>query len=693
MRVRLLLLALAALALASPRAPSSAQRAPLKPERPLLEPGPAPRSPRPPRPAVAPPAATGIRGFADLHTHQFANLGFGGWAIAGEPFGAPSGALRWCDRQQQHGAGGKNDILGNLVKVNQLDGGIHIFGATIPIDVGLLGHKVGGYPEFDGWPRWDSVSHQAMWEEWLERAHVGGLQLMVMHAVNNAHFCGMAHRRSGRSCDDLEAVALQLDGAKKMEAYIDQKAGGPGKGWYRIVYTPAEARAAIGRGQLAVVLGMEVDDAFRCNPAKDCVPQVHAQVAQFHAMGVRHMFPIHFKNNLVGGASYDKPLQTERKPVVAGVKLHPTEFVAPYEMDLRDCRAGGYRREGGKCNQLGLSHAGEGVIRALMSQAMMIDVDHMSERTFDRTMQLVEAQGYPVISGHTGFTELAADDEKAHEGNLTPARLARVRTSGGMIGIIVQQGTREQIKQWEQGPARVPHGCGNSSETFAQAYLYATGRQPGMPVAIGTDMNALLNMIGPRFGKEACPGGKAGNRQEGRRMTYPFRALATGATMQASRAVQGDRRVTRTFDFNVDGLAHVGMVPDLIEDLRVLGVPDAALEPLMRSAEGYIQAWERAEAHRLVEGAECSSLRAREATLAGQIGIARQEIAEIGRAQKDCQAGVGEANDRGQGGTRKPTQCGGGDAMRKRELQQHIAALTPELDAVRARKGQQRCFY
>jgi len=43
--------------------------------------------------------------------------------------------------------------------------------------------------------------------------------------------------------------------------------------------------------------------------------------------------------------------------------------------------------------------------------------------------------------------------------------------------------------------------------------------------------------------------------------------------MQASRAVHGDPRVTRTFDFNVDGLAHIGMLPDLVEDLRVLGCP------------------------------------------------------------------------------------------------------------------------
>jgi hypothetical protein len=36
------------------------------------------------------------------------------------------------------------------------------------------------------------------------------------------------------------------------------------------------------------------------------------------------------------------------------------------------------------------------------------------------------------------------------------------------------------------------------------------------------------------------------------------------------------------------------MLPDLFEDLRVLGVPARTLEALFSSAEGYIRVWERA---------------------------------------------------------------------------------------------------
>ena len=60
-------------------------------------------------------------------------------------------------------------------------------------------------------------------------------------------------------CGDDGAVARQIQGAKDLEAYIDAKAGGPGQGFYRIVYSAAEARAAIYAGKMAVVLGTEVD--------------------------------------------------------------------------------------------------------------------------------------------------------------------------------------------------------------------------------------------------------------------------------------------------------------------------------------------------------------------------------------------------------------------------------------------------
>ena len=53
----------------------------------------------------------------------------------------------------------------------------------------------------------------------------------------------------------------------------------------------------------------------------------------------------------------------------------------------------------------------------------------------------------------------------------------------------------------------------------------------------------------------------------------------------------GNRRV----DFNTEGMVHLGLVAELIEEVRQDGVSDKALEPLFRSAEGYLRMWEKAE--------------------------------------------------------------------------------------------------
>lgn len=59
------------------------------------------------------------------------------------------------------------------------------------------------------------------------------------------------------------------------------------------------------------------------------------------------------------------------------------------------------------------------------------------------------------------------------------------------------------------------------------------------------------------------------------------------------------RRLTtgqRAWDFNIDGLAHYGLLPDFFQDLRNVGVSSTQLQPLFNSAEDYIRMWERADA-------------------------------------------------------------------------------------------------
>lgn len=156
-----------------------------------------------------------IIGFADIHNHQHANQGFGGKAFWGVPYGPVDAALPWCS--SVHGPDGSLDTIGNAIRV---------------MYTGNLGpgHPVGGNPRFDGWPRWNSVTHQTVHADWLKRAVDGGMRLMVMLAVNSEPLAGMANRADGHTGQDMNAVDHQLSQARDMESYIDAQSGGAGQG-------------------------------------------------------------------------------------------------------------------------------------------------------------------------------------------------------------------------------------------------------------------------------------------------------------------------------------------------------------------------------------------------------------------------------------------------------------------------------
>lgn len=268
------------------------------------------------------PSTQPVVGFADLHNHQFANLGFGGLLLWGEPFdeqgiahalpwsdfmpsapgevvkpdGSPAdrfgcggllpvgyshcpgtcppgtgpGTDQWCEGVAIHGAGGINNILQAVLS-------------------GTPGHLVGGYPEFDGWPRWDHYTGQQAYVDWVERSWRGGQRLMVMLAVNNETLCSLVNRRATFGCGDMPAVDRQIHGAKQLERYVDRRDDGVenGSGWYRIAYSGAQARQIAAQGKLAVVLGIEVPSLFDCKPSSGCTEQhVRERLDHYHALGV-----------------------------------------------------------------------------------------------------------------------------------------------------------------------------------------------------------------------------------------------------------------------------------------------------------------------------------------------------------------------------------------------------------------------
>ena len=511
-----------------------------------------------------------MNGFADLHNHQFAYLGFGGIAFHGKAFGDMPDALPWCTAA--HGALGTNDFIGNILKSTYYDSP-------------SLGHRVGGYPQFDGWPRWDSITHQAVYEDWLYRAVQGGLRLMVMLAVNSEYLCTrpVVPKILNYGCDDMPAVDRQLAAAREMEAYVDQRNGGPGQGWYRIVSTPHEARAVIEAGKLAVVLGIEVDYLFGCHAEGDLTEDALRQkLDEYYARGVRHIFPLHFGDNGFGGTAFQNPLELAvDAPYPSPVNPLRT-LPDAYQIHTESAPVGsGYEMRTGRRNVQGMTNLGKTLIHEMIARGMIIDVDHMSARSKADTFAICEAEAYPVVSSHTGFVEISRG-EKRHEGQLLPEEIERIRRLGGMVAVIVHQGKLDEIDTW-QGPGQpvIPHTRGNTSNTLVQAYLYAVSKMQGGPVGFGTDFNGFAGLPGPRYDSEseAASGGVNYNN---------FVAITTGLEMP--RSVVGEK----TFSINVDGLAHVGMLPDLIADFQAMGLSANDLQPLLHSAEGYVKLWEKA---------------------------------------------------------------------------------------------------
>jgi hypothetical protein len=113
--------------------------------------------------------------------------------------------------------------------------------------------------------------------------------------------------------------------------------------------------------------------------------------------------------------------------------------------------------------------------------------------------------------------------------------------------------------------------------------ILANGGYPAE--GFGFDLNGFAGGPRPRFGADSrCVEPQANP------VTYPFSSYSGDITFTEPHL--GNRAV----DFASEGMIHLGLLPELIEDVRRDGTTDEDLEPLFRSAEGYIRMWERAEA-------------------------------------------------------------------------------------------------
>ncbi|HEX6822503.1 MAG TPA: membrane dipeptidase [Candidatus Sulfotelmatobacter sp.] len=572
--------------------------------------------------AVATPDAP-VWGFADTHTHPFVDRAFGGRLFWGRAFGAMNTALADCGNAHPTQTLSAGTVLAGIALGGLIGPAVAV---ALPVagpvlTVGLSGLGVHGFqdiqeihpgpkgaPTFQDWPRFDTKIHQLMYESWLYRAYVGGLRLIVAHAVNNETICdalkGLGRTAPGRTCDDMEAVSLQLQDARDMENFINSEcaSGAPelgcvaaGMGWFHVVRSSAEARQTINRGQLAVVLGVEVDHLFDCGRGKTCIPQtVNTDLQSLIASGVRHFFPIHLSDNPFGGMALYEDMFAISSNYLNGTPVQVKECPVDASDGAYTYQLTGYPQTA-TCNAQGLSDLGKYLVQDLAHYHMMIDIDHMSRNSLEDTFSLLQPLSYPVIAGHNGFMVLHKG-KKRTEAARTTGQATIIKSLGGLVAIgLGDVGKVEDVAR--SSYSRLDHDCSNSSKTWFQSYSLAAMAGGGWSTAsvpLSTDQG-LTDLIGPRFKGSlgvACAGGSdAEVAAQTNPIVYPFKTLTPGTRLPMNMSTVNGRQ----FDFNTEGMAHFGLFPDFIADLQSLGVTDTELGPLFRSAEGYIQMWNRAE--------------------------------------------------------------------------------------------------
>ena len=580
--------------------------------------------------------------------HGMAFEFLGGKAHCGRPwhrFGAPFALVDCVDHEAGGGCGA---VLDNA-----------LYGKPARC------HDSGGWPTFTGWPDHKSLTHEQSYWRWLERAWHGGMRLYVNLMVENRALCELYPLKQN-SCNEMESVLLQIQRIHEFQDYIDAQAGGPGKGFFRIVESPFEAREVINRGKLAVVLGMEVSEPFGCSlqfgaPMCD-EAEIDGWLDRLDQLGIRQLEITNKFDNALTGVKGDNG---EVGTVVNAGNFYttgrfwdmescddpenhdntPTGAPEPHNEDL--IIANGFDAftppgvlptysEPPNCNKLGLTPLGEHAIRGIIDREMIFDPDHMSLLGRNQALNLVESKDYSgIFSSHSWST---------------PNALPRIYELGGVITPSSSEAD-DFVHEWQH---------------LRQDY---SGRQY-FGVGYGADQNGFATQPGPRDPAAGPPVG------------YPFKSFDGEVTLD--RQVSGER----AFDINVDGIAHYGLYPDWIEDLRQVGGKQIVRD-MGRGAEAYLQMWERAEG---IEEVRCDTWRQRFLTARGlprriQLGYDPRTVLErAGQPVRRTRVWRWCANERG-GAAGGEGQREGGGAVRParpgRAGRQHPAQAARRRDPAR----------
>ena len=498
------------------------------------------------------------RGYLDAHTHGMAFEFLGGDAHCGRPWSPWGVAVALKDCPDHYYSDGYGAVLEAF-----LSGNPH--------------HDPVGWPTFKDWPAPHSLTHEGTYYKWMERSWRAGQRVLVNLLVENNQLC-MLYPIKHNSCDDMKSVKLQAEDMHKLENYVDAQHGGPGKGWYRIVTNPVQAREVINAGKMAVITGIETSVLFGCHVRlgiPSCTTSsINSQLDQVKQMGVVQMELVNKFDNALAGVAGDEgstgylvnaantletgspwrmqtcdpndpeihdkdqdnsaPIPSQDALFGAILKVVPSNIynVIP-QIPLYPAKH--------HCNKLGLSDLGAFTIKGMAARNMIFDPDHMSVKARQQSLDLIDELHYPgVVSSHSWSTPDAYPRIYGEQGFITPY-------AGDSTGFVAK---------WMRHL-----GWANPATYWGFGF--------------GADING--------FGAQGDPRPDAATNNP---VTYPFTGLGG---VQVGQQVSGER----VYDINTDGVAHYGLYPDWIQDLRMLAGDDI-VKDMERGPEAYLQMWERA---------------------------------------------------------------------------------------------------
>jgi hypothetical protein len=240
------------------------------------------------------------------------------------------------------------------------------------------------------------------------------------------------------------------------------------------------------------------------------------------------------------------------------------------------------------CNQRGLTPLGVYLIKKMIREHYIVELDHMDVKTADATLSILEANHYSgVVSAHSWDS---------------PQENPRIYNLGGFVTPIAGASPASFIAQWR------------TSRSIRNRRFYN-----GTGFGYGADMNGLAEQSQPTSGTP---------------ISYPFSSF--DGRVSFTRETWGQR----VFDLNKDGVANYGMYPDWLQELRVLaGKP--ILSDMFRGAEAYLEMWERAygvPASHCLSAAQARRVR-RGQPFASVLYEAGQPLSRPGRSYRYCLSG------------------------------------------------------